>query len=88
MSALKPIMAKGAAASLPLDLILDTIPSLPRPLLARMVAKIIDRLDEMDGDSDVELNGDELDGSRGEDDFGILPNWILGPGCPIADGGV
>lgn len=89
MSALRPIMPKGAAATLPLDLALDVIPSLPRPLLARMVARMIDRLDELDGDTDLEPNGDEQDHSGGEDDCD--PSLVrlrgLGPGCPIADGG-
>ena len=80
MSALGHIMPKGAASSLPLDLILDTIPSLPRPLLARMVAKMIDRLDSMDGDADIE-------GQHDEDD--LTTAFFLvdrdGPGCPISD---
>jgi len=39
----------------------------------------------MDPDTDLEPNGDELDGGNGEDDFGVVSNWLLGPGCPIAD---
>lgn len=80
MRPLRNIMADGAASSLPLDLILDTIPSLPRPLLARMVARMIDRLDQIDGDADLE-------GQHDEDD--LTTAFFLvdrsGPGCPIAD---
>lgn len=81
MRPLAPIMAKGAALTLPLDLILDTIPSLPRPLLSRMVQKMIDRLDQMDADSDLEP--EDTDHSGGEDDF--CCTMQDGPGCPISD---
>lgn len=83
------VMQKGAAATLPLDLILDAIPSLPRPLLVRMVQRMIDRIDEMDGDTDVEPNGDEGDYTGSEDD--CCPIWAngtdMGAGCPFADAG-
>lgn len=42
----------------PLDVMLSAIPSLPRPILARLTAKMIDRMDELDGDPDLE-DGDE-----------------------------
>lgn len=48
---------------------------------------LLARLDRMDGDCDVEPNGDELDGTGAEDDF--CPHsatWHAGPGCPISDG--
>lgn len=82
-------MQTGAAATLPLDLILDAIPSLPRPLLARMVQRMIDRIDEMDGDTDVEANGDEGDYTGSEDDCdpGRCYGVDMGAGCPFADAG-
>lgn len=82
-------MQKGAAATLPLDLILDAIPSLPRSLLARMVQRMIDRIDEMDGDTDVEANGDEGDYTGSEDDCDPVRSYgiDMGAGCPIADAG-
>ena len=46
----------------------------------------ISLLDLIDGDPDIELNGDELDGSHCEDcfiDFGSG----AGPGCPVSDPG-
>lgn len=37
---------------------LAAIPSLPRPMLARLVDHMIDRLDELDGNADEGDNGD------------------------------
>ncbi len=69
----------------PLDTMLATIPSLPRAMLSRLVDQMIDRMDQIDGDTDVELNGDEADGSRGEDDFCDHSDVLRYPGCPISD---
>lgn len=80
MTALGHIMERGAAARLPLDLALDIIPSLPRPLLARMVARMIDRLDQIDGDTDLEGQHDEDDLTTA---FFLVDR--TGPGCPISD---
>lgn len=81
-------MQKGAALPLPLDLILDAIPSLPRPLLARMVQRMIDRIDELDGDTDVEPNGDEQDGSYcAEDEHDMPCGMEMAAGCPASDPG-
>jgi len=67
---------------------LRAIPSLPRPVLARLTERMIERLDQLDGDPDIEPNGDELDGTGGEDDFidrsGMHGSWH-GAGCPISD---
>lgn len=54
----------ASASALPIAL--AVIPSLPRPYLARLVARMIDRLDEMDPDSDLE-DGDEDRCTAGED---------------------
>lgn len=66
---------------------LATIPSLPRPMLDRLTAAMIDRMDMMDGDLDIEANGDELDGNNAEDEFMThRPAGDIGmPGCPISD---
>lgn len=82
------LIRTGNPAALPLDLLLSAIPSLPRPSLERLTARMIEVLDTMDGDPDLELNGDELDGSLGEDDFhnASTTPWT-GPGCPISDPG-
>ncbi|HEX8388249.1 MAG TPA: hypothetical protein VF636_04465 [Sphingomonas sp.] len=54
-------------APLPLDALLATIPSLPRPVLSRLVARMIDHIDGLDPDPEEEDDdpaGDPLD--RGE----------------------
>lgn len=38
----------------PLDVLLASVPSLPRAILSRLTARMIDRLDELDGDTDLE----------------------------------
>jgi hypothetical protein len=54
--------------ALPLETLLGAIPSLPRPLLSRLTVRLIERMDEMDGDCDLEDSFDrELEGS--EDDL-------------------
>jgi hypothetical protein len=63
MSALRHI--DGSASALPLADALAIISSLPRPLLSRIVARAIERLDEIDGDPDLE---DDC-GDYGEDDL-------------------
>ena len=67
--------------------VLASLPSLPRPILSRLTMRMIERLDELDGDSDVEANGDELDGVNSEDEFkSHYPSSdMLMPGCPISD---
>lgn len=73
----------------PLDVVLSVIPSLPRAVLARLVERAIECLDDLDGDPDVELNGDETDRSGSEDDFDPLhaTDIYMGAGCPISDPG-
>lgn len=65
----------------PLSQALSIIPSLPRPLLSRLVARAIERLDEIDGDADLEDATGEEDAFEGHNErFGYD-----GPGCPVAD---
>ncbi len=67
----------GAPAStLPLDVLLATIPSLPRPILARLTARLIDTLDELDGDPDLE--DDDPDTSAEDDPLGFDPEEDYG----------
>jgi hypothetical protein len=53
----------GSASALPLHIALSVIPSLPRPLLVRFVARAIERLDSEDDDpsgiDEDEDNGDD-----------------------------
>lgn len=61
---------------------------LTREDLTAIVAAAIDELDARDPDIDVELNGDEADGSAAEDDYHPQSeNWKGEPGCPLADPG-
>lgn len=79
---------------------LVTLPgtSPPMPAIARILCRFdrhqlegfiaiaIDLADVLDGDPDREPDGDELDGSMGEDDFCPQHANSLGyPGCPISD---
>lgn len=62
----------------------------PRPVLKALAACCIERLDEIDGDPDLEVNGDELDGTASEDDPLFRDEdhtraQGYGAGCPIAD---
>jgi hypothetical protein len=82
MTRLAIAIGRGASR-LPADLALSAIPSLPRPILERLAQSIIDRLDDMDGDNDLEPNGDEQDGNRCEDDE--MHHYGDSSGCPIAD---
>lgn len=61
-------MASGAPAvhATPLDLLLASVPSLPRAILARLTARMLERLDELDGDPDLE----DDDPAGADDDLG------------------
>jgi len=49
----------------PLDVLLAAIPSLPRPILSQLTARMIERLDELDPDPDLEPEEDRCE--AGED---------------------
>lgn len=57
----------------------------PKEALASAVETLIAILDVLDGDPDIELNGDELDHNEGEDEF--INHRCSGPGCPVSDPG-
>jgi hypothetical protein len=50
------MMASRASAygATPLDVLLASVPSLPRALLSRLTARMIERMDELDGDPELE----------------------------------
>ncbi|MDQ3458593.1 MAG: hypothetical protein M3498_04685 [Deinococcota bacterium] len=50
----RQIQGGASAPSIPLDQLLSAIPSLPRPVLSRLTEHLIERLDQIDGDPDVE----------------------------------
>ena len=70
----------------------DISPTQPLYLLSRaelesLAERVIDALDRLDPDQDLELSGDETDGTGAEDDF-AYPTYFrsfLGPGCEISD---
>ena len=67
---------RAIGSHLPLNVALAILPTLPRPYLARLVAHAIDRLDEIDGDTDLEPevteqdDEPEIDDEPEEDDHG------------------
>lgn len=68
---------EGGASALPdLAAMFAVIPSLPRPLLARLTARLIDRMDEIDGDPDLE--DDDPDSSVEDDPRGLVPTCQFG----------
>lgn len=77
----------GAPALPPLTLLSQALPRLSRHELESVVELMIERLDAIDGDPDLEPNGDELDGNCSEDDDcpHNVPIHLHGPGCPISD---
>lgn len=80
VSALSIRISRGASR-LPADVALALIPSLPRSHLERLVQQLIDRMDEADGETDLEP--EETDHSGAEDDCSQATHG--GPGCPISD---
>lgn len=59
-----------------------------REELGHAIEVLIALLDVWDGDPDLEPNGDELDGSMGEDDFCIHNTGSdYAAGCPVSDPG-
>ncbi|HEX8444394.1 MAG TPA: hypothetical protein VF631_12195 [Allosphingosinicella sp.] len=69
-------MATRATEPATLDFVLSAIPSLPRPVLARLTARLIDRLDEMEPNSDLEA--DDEDESVEDDPRGFDPEQDFG----------
>jgi len=56
-------------------------PTLRRADVEAAVEHLVDMFDATEGDSDLELNGDELDGTGAEDDFcdHIVPGHLQRP---------
>jgi len=64
------------------------VPVAPRDAVERTIQAAIDALDLIDGDPDLEPDGDELDGNLSEDDFMRHGEPSKGePGCPVSDPG-
>ena len=52
--------APTADSATPLDVLLASVPSLPRALLSRLTARMIDRMDKLEGNTDLGPDGDSL----------------------------
>ncbi|APZ97337.1 hypothetical protein BWQ93_01645 [Sphingopyxis sp. QXT-31] len=83
----------GRGQSLPADIALSLIPSLPRPALERLVQRLIDGLDDMDAPAE-DMEDDDPAGMMDEDELTTGPGVFVehgtfyrGSGCPIADPG-
>ena len=73
-------------AQVPPAAVTRVLASFDRQQLEGFVAVALDLMDLDDGDPDLEVNGDELDGTNAEDEVGNNHfNYGLGPGCPISD---
>lgn len=85
----QPLMGNVAAfpATPPLAAVAAILGRFDRRTLEAFMTVAVELMDLADGDNDVEANGDELDGSQGEDDFGPqnAPLHLDGPGCPLSD---
>lgn len=70
----------GSPSGLPISAVLQSIPSFPRPVIERLVARLIDHLDEQDAPfADMEEDDPAEDGhdaEREEADAAFpTPNW-------------
>jgi hypothetical protein len=71
------------ARPVPFAALLATIQTLPRPVLARLAARLIEQLDAIDGDPDAEVTSEDDEAeedccSTGDDDVraGASPGWL------------
>jgi len=86
------LLIQGRASALPLSLIAQAIPRLSRCDLEALTERLIDHLDDLDGDPDAE--DDDPAGQCDEDCLNTgLPMMFIatrsheGAGCPISDPG-
>lgn len=69
------LLYPGRAAVLPVDAMLSAIPKLPRAAIDRLVSRMIERLDEMDGNPDAEPDDEDQCGAG---DDGCAPVVLNG----------
>jgi hypothetical protein len=69
----------GGASALPFDAALAILPSLPRPVLSRLVTRMIERLDQIDGDDERE----EDDEDHGAEENGEVEEGGMNPAYGI-----
>jgi hypothetical protein len=73
-------------APTPLYAILGTIPALPRPILRALATRIIERLDEIDGDPDLEDDDPDTGVEDGPEGFDPEEDMCLAGDDRIASG--
>lgn len=92
-----PQGSRAIGAHLPLNVALAIVPTLPRLILSRLVARAIERLDELDGDADLEPEATEQDdepeiddepelddhGGGNVEDEGEPESGVMHPACGI-----
>ena len=69
----------GGASAHPLDAALAFLPSLPRPALARLVTRMIERLDQIDGDYELEEDNED----HGAEEIGEVEEGRMHPAYGI-----
>lgn len=64
------------------------VPVAPRSAVERTIERAIEALDAIDGDPDLEPDGDETDGNGAEDEpCAWFTGYRRGPGCEVSDAG-
>ncbi|WP_208632313.1 hypothetical protein [Rhizorhabdus wittichii] len=81
----RPTPPAAPIALPPILAFITGVPMAPRQAVEQLIEQAIEALDLLDGDLDVELNGDEVDGINSEDDFWPHSNRQDTPGCPVSD---
>jgi len=72
----------------PMPAVMRTLAQFDRTSLEGFISVAIGLLDVLDGDQDIELNGDEQDGDlHAEDAFESFSSIGAVAGCPISDPG-
>ena len=69
----------GGASALPLAAALAILPSLPRPVLSRLVTRMIERLDQIDGDDELEEDNED----HGAEEIGEVEEGRMHPAYGI-----
>lgn len=69
----------------PMPAVMRTLSRFDRQSLEGFITVAIGLLDVVDGDADIELNGDETDHTQSEECFNDYSFYGSGPGCIASD---
>lgn len=75
------------ADAITLELLLSAIPTLPRSIVEQLAERLVDRLDELDGDPDDEESDLEDSFAFSGTALGLIESLWSGPGCELTDPG-